>query len=56
MAKYKDILGNERVYEDSTVTISIERYNELIIKEAIADCLAETKEQDKSTSKAKKEN
>lgn len=39
MAKYKDILGNERVCEDRTVTISLERYNDLIIKEAIADCL-----------------
>lgn len=37
MAKYKDILGNVREYEDNTITISLERYNTLIIKEAIAD-------------------
>ncbi len=37
MAKYKDILGNVREYEDKTITISLERYNALIIKEAIAD-------------------
>lgn len=37
MAKYKDILGNTREYEDKTITISLERYNTLIIKEAIAD-------------------
>lgn len=37
MAKYKDILGNTREYEDKTITISLERYNALIIKEAIAD-------------------
>nr|DAQ48938.1 MAG TPA: hypothetical protein [Caudoviricetes sp.] len=43
MAKYKDILGNTREYEDKTITISLERYNTLIIKEAIADCLVEVK-------------
>lgn len=37
MSKYKDILGNERECPDTTITISIERYNALIIKEAIAD-------------------
>ncbi len=37
MAKYKDILGNIREFEDKTITISLERYNTLIIKEAIAD-------------------
>ena len=37
MAKYKDILGNIRECEDKTITISLERYNTLIIKEAIAD-------------------
>lgn len=39
MSKYKDILGNEREYPDTTITISIERYNALIIKEAIADVI-----------------
>lgn len=34
MAKYKDILGNERAVADETVTISLERYNQLIIIEA----------------------
>ena len=34
MAKYKDILGNERAVADETVTISLERYNQLIIMEA----------------------
>ena len=37
MAKYKDILGNVRECEDKTITISLERYNALIIKEAIVD-------------------
>ena len=37
MAKYKDILGNERAVADETVTISLERYNQLIIKEAVAE-------------------
>lgn len=47
MAKYKDILGNTREYEDKTITISLERYNTLIIKEAIADCLVEVKKEEK---------
>lgn len=34
MAKYKNILGNERAVVDETVTISLERYNQLIIMEA----------------------
>lgn len=46
MAKYKDILGNIRECEDKTITISLERYNTLIIKEAIVDCLAEAKEKE----------
>lgn len=37
MAKYRDILGNITECEDKTITISLERYNVLIIKEAIAD-------------------
>lgn len=48
MAKCKDILGNVREYEDKTITISLERYNALIIKEAIADCLVEVKEKEKN--------
>ena len=47
MAKYKDILGDVREYADDTITISLERYNTLIIKEAIADCLAGTKKKEK---------
>lgn len=39
MAKYKDILGNERAVTDETVTISLERYNQLIIKEALTDTI-----------------
>lgn len=34
MAKYKDIFGNVRECEDKTITISLERYNQLIIMEA----------------------
>ena len=44
MAKYKDILGNIRECEDKTITISLERYNTLIIKEAITDGFVELKE------------
>ena len=33
MAKYKDILGNEKVVVDEMVTISIERFEHLIITE-----------------------
>ena len=47
MAKYRDILGNTREYADDTITISLERYNTLIIKEAIADCLVEAKTKEK---------
>lgn len=55
MAKYKDILGNIRECEDKTITISLERYNTLIIKEAIADCLAEAKEKEEEDNKGGKE-
>lgn len=48
MAKYKDILGNVREYEDNTITISLKRYNDLIIKEAIADRLVEVKKKEKN--------
>ena len=47
MAKYRDILGNITECEDKTITISLERYNSLIIKEAIADCLVEVKKKEK---------
>lgn len=44
MAKYKDVLGNVRECEVKTITISLERYNTLIIKEAIADGAVNVKE------------
>lgn len=47
MAKYRDILGNEREIEDTTITISLEKYNTLIIKEAIADGLIQAKNKEK---------
>lgn len=34
MSRYKDILGNEHLVEDTTICISLERYNQLIIMEA----------------------
>ena len=46
MAKCKDIWGNIRECEDKTITISLERYNTLIIKEAIADYLVEVKKKE----------
>lgn len=45
MAKYRDILGNITECEDKTITISLERYNTLIIKEAIADGFVNVKEE-----------
>lgn len=47
MAKYRDILGNESEIEDKTITISLEKYNTLIIKEAIADGLIQVKNKEK---------
>ena len=47
MAKYKDILGNVKEYADNTITISLERYNALVIKEAIADGFVEVKKKEK---------
>ena len=47
MAKYKDIFGNMREGEDKAITISLERYNTLIIKEVIADCLIEVRKKEK---------
>lgn len=55
MAKYRDILGNITECEDKTITISLERYNTLIIKEAIADCLVESKKKDETMIKGRKE-
>ena len=37
MPKVKDILGNERIIADEAITISNDRYNELIVKEAKYD-------------------
>ena len=37
MTKVKDILGNERIIADEAITISIDRYNQLIVKEAKYD-------------------
>ena len=37
MPKVKDILGNERIIADETITISIDRFSELIVKEAKYD-------------------
>ena len=37
MPKVKDILGNERIIADESITISIDRYNQLIVKEAKYD-------------------
>ena len=37
MPKVKDILGNERIIADEAITISIDRFKELIIKEAKCD-------------------
>lgn len=47
MTKYRDILGNESEIEDKTITISLEKYNTLIIKEAIADGLIQAKNKEK---------
>ena len=55
MAKYKDILGNTREYEDKTITISLERYNALIIKEAIADRLVKVEKKEKKSSNEESE-
>lgn len=55
MAKYKDILGNTREYEDKTITISLERYNALIIKEAIANRLVKVEKKEKKSSNEESE-
>lgn len=44
MAKSKDILGNVHITTDEAITISIERYDELIKKEALLDKLMEGKD------------
>lgn len=43
MAKYKDILGNETATEDEVVTISLERYEHLIITEYLYNKEHETR-------------
>ena len=43
MAKYKDILGNEKATAYEVVTISLERYEHLIITEYLYNREHETK-------------
>ena len=43
MAKYKDILGNERSFADETVTISLERFEHLIVTEYLYNKEHETR-------------
>ena len=43
MAKYKDMLGNERAMIDETVTISLERFEHLIITEYLYNKEHETR-------------
>ena len=43
MPKVKDILGNERFFADETVTISLERFECLIITEYLYNKEHETK-------------
>lgn len=44
MAKSKDILGNVHITADEAVSISLERYDELVKKEAIYDEFMKDKE------------
>lgn len=44
MAQSKDILGNVHIIADEAVAISLERYDELIKKEAIYDEFMKDKE------------
>lgn len=44
MAKNKDILGNVHITADEAIAISLERYDELIKKEALLDKLMEGKD------------
>ena len=44
MAKSKDILGNVCITADEAVAISLERYDELVKKEAIYDEFMKDKE------------
>ena len=37
MQKIKDMFGNERIIADDAITISVDRYNKLIVKEARYD-------------------
>ena len=43
MPKVKDILGNERFFADETITISLERYEHLIITEYLYNKEHETR-------------
>ena len=43
MAKYKDILGNEKALADEMVTISLERFEHLIITEYLYNKEHETR-------------
>ena len=43
MAEYKDILGNKRVVVDERVTISLERFEHLIITEYLYNKEHETR-------------
>ena len=43
MAEYKDILGNKKVVADETVTISLARYDHLIIAEYLYNKEHETR-------------
>lgn len=43
MARLKDNMGNERNVVDEAITISIERFKELIIKESKYDDLTRTR-------------
>ena len=43
MAEYKDMLGNKRVVVDETITISLERFERLIITEYLYNKEHETR-------------
>ena len=49
MAKYKDILGNERSVADEVVTISLERYEHLIVTEYLYNREHETRNMAQNT-------
>lgn len=49
MAKYKDMLGNERAMTDEAVTISLERFEHLIITEYLYNKEHETRNMAQNT-------